>query len=192
MDYSINTSINTPINTIDIVALSIDLNMAKNNKKDILKNNESEGRDKIRDLYEENEYLSIKQNQNRARSITVGTAFGGVVEVNMRSDVASIYAQMQPTEAIELIEQLAAGVGVEIAMRPKVNFASWRGWEEVIDQRIGWDKIAWKGAAAWQLDGDHLERRHQIKSGDEPKQISPSKEKKSKATKKNSKEQVDE
>ena len=111
--------------------------------------------------------------------------------MNMRSDIASVYAQMQPTEVIELIEQLAAGVGIEIAMRPKVNFASWRGWEEVIDQRIGWDKIAWKGTAAWQLDGDHLEKVKQLKEGkEEVKQLLPSAEKKS--TRKKSKEKVDE
>lgn len=163
--------------------------MPKNKKHQV--EIETEGRKKIHNLYEENEYLSIKQNQNRARSITVGTAFGGVVEVNMRSDIASVYAQMQPTEVIELIEQLAAGVGIEIAMRPKVNFASWRGWEEVIDQRIGWDKIAWKGTAAWQLDGDHLEKVKQLKeSKEEVKQILPSAEKKS--TRKKSKEKVDE
>lgn len=122
----------------------------------------SETRKKINELCEESELLSIKQNQNRARSITVGTAFGGIVEINMRSDVASVYAQMQPTEAVELIEQLAAGIGVEIAMRPKQSFASWRGWEEIIEQRVSLDKIAWKGAAAWQLgEGKDLEDNYQ-------------------------------
>ena len=169
--------------------------MAKDKKKSVEVNfettEERNYREKINRLCEENEFLSIKQNQNRARSITVGTAFGGVVEINMRSDIASVYAQMQPTEAIELIEQLAAGVGVEVAMRPKVNFASWRGWEEVIDQRIGWDKIGWKGTAAWQLGGDALEKNHQLKGEDEEKkQLPPTKEKKS--TRKKLKEQVNE
>jgi hypothetical protein len=119
-------------------------------------------------LCEENEYLSIAQTRNRARSITIGTAFGGVVEINMRSDVASVYSQMQPTEAIELMEQIAAGVGIEISYRPKTNFASWRGWEEVIGQKVSLDSIAWKGAAAWQL---RLEGEEE-----EPKQIEGSKE----------------
>lgn len=121
----------------------------------------SKTREKIHGIYEENEYKSVKGLQKRARSITVGTAFGGIVEVTLRSDDDFLYAQIQPTEVIELIEQLAAGVGVEVAMRPKINFASWRGWEEVIEQRIGWDKIAWKGTAAWQLNGDELEKNVQ-------------------------------
>ena len=57
----------------------------------------SKMRQKINDFCEEGEYLSIAQNRNRARSITVGTGFGGKVEINMRSDGASFYAQMQPT-----------------------------------------------------------------------------------------------
>ena len=120
------------------------------------KDQPSKMRKKIHDLCEENEYYSIKQNRNRARSITVGTAFGGVVEVNMRSDAASVYAQMQPTETIELIEQLAAGVGVEIAMRPKQNFSSWRGWEEVIGQKVPLDKIAWKGASFLNIESQNV------------------------------------
>ena len=132
----------------------------------------SEMRQKIHDLCEENEYYSMKQNRYRARSITVGTAFGGVVEINMRSDAATLHAQMQPTEAIELIEQLAAGVGVDIAMRPKQNFASWRGWEEVIGNNVPWNKIAWKGAAAWQLGEQNLPK--QLKAEDEEKKLEES------------------
>ena len=123
---------------------------------------ESSTRKKINDLYEENELDSVNSMRHRARSITCGTAFGGIVEVQMRTESNFMYAQMQPTECIEFIEQLAAGCGVEIAMRPKLDFASWRGWEEVIDQRIGFDKIAWKGAAAWQLDGKNVEEQYRL------------------------------
>jgi len=145
----------------------------------------SKTRKKIHDIYEENEYKSVKAIQKRARAITVGTAFGGIVEVSIRSDDDFLYAQMQPTEVIELIEQLAAGVGVDIAIRPKVNFASWRGWEEVIDQRIGWDRIAWKGAAAWQLGGDRLEENVQ-------KTLGPSESKEQKSLPSSEQEQVNE
>lgn len=141
---------------------------------------ESETRKKINELYEQNELDSVNSIRHRARSITCGTAFGGIVEVQMRTENNFMYAQMQPTEAVELIEQLAAGIGVEIAMRPKVNFASWRGWEEVIDQRIGFDRIAWKGAAAWQLDGKHVEEQYKLAHGESSeKQLEDSETKKS-------------
>lgn len=120
-------------------------------------------RQKINELCEENEYLSIQQNRNRARSVTVGTCFGGIVEIILRSDLATVYAQMQPVEVVELIEQLASGCGLDIAMRPKQDFASWRGWEEVIGQRVGFDKISWKGAASWQLNGDEVEENYKNK-----------------------------
>lgn len=116
-------------------------------------------RKKIRSFYEQQEYLSIQQNSNRARSVTVGTAFGGVIELILRSDAATVWAQMQPVEAIELMEQIAAGCGVEIAMRPKQNFASWRGWEEIIEQKIQIQGIEWKGTAPYQL-------RHQIEENE--------------------------
>lgn len=138
---------------------------------------ESEIRKQIQEAYEQNELDSIFAMRHRARSIAAGTAFGGVVEITMRTENNYMYAQMQPIEVVELIEQLAAGIGVEVALRPKVNFASWRGWEEVIDQRIGWDKIAWKGSAAWQLGGEKLEKNAmQLESGKEIKQLSPSKD----------------
>lgn len=120
-------------------------------------------RQKINELCEENEYLSIQQNRNRARSVTVGTSFGGIVEIILRSDLATVYAQMQPVEVVELIEQLASGCGLNIIMKPKQDFASWRGWEEVIGQRIGFDKISWKGAAAWQLNGAQIEENYENK-----------------------------
>ena len=96
----------------------------------------SELRKLIQEAYEQNELDSVLSIRNRARSITVGTAFGGVCEITLRSENTFLYAQMQPTEVVEIIEQLAAGIGLDIALRPKQNFASWRGWEEVIDQRI--------------------------------------------------------
>lgn len=152
----------------------------------------SETMKKVHDLdekleyeYKVNELDSLYSIRNRARSVTVGTAFGGVVEINLRSENNYLYAQMQPTECIELIEQLAAGCGVEIAMRPKQNFASWRGWEEVIDQRIGFDKIAWKGTAAWQLGGDKLEENYKELHGiEESKQIESEESKKKRKNKK--------
>lgn len=128
-------------------------------------------RKKIEELREQielecvvNELDSLKDSRHRSRNITVGTCFGGVVNIAMNNEHYHMYAQLQPTEAVEIIEQLAAGVGVEIAMRPKQNFASWRGWEEVIDQRIAIGDLTWKGAAAHQLQQAHEPERPSLSS----------------------------
>jgi hypothetical protein len=106
-------------------------------------------RQKINDLCEENEYANIKQNQTRARSLSVGTAGGGIIELNMRGDYGNLWYQMQPTEAIEIIGQIAAASGVEIAIRPKQDFSSWRSWDTSLPP-----SVAWMGAAPWQLTED--------------------------------------
>jgi hypothetical protein len=67
---------------------------------------------------------------NRSRSITVGTAFGGVTEVSMRRmDGVSIWTILQPVEVVELIHQLAANIGCHIHVQPRKDFASWRDWK---------------------------------------------------------------
>jgi hypothetical protein len=106
----------------------------------------SKTRQKINKLYEENEYASLEQNKNRARSLTVGTAGGGVIELGMRGDYANLWYQLQPVEAVELINQLASVSGLEIAMRPKQDFSTWRGWDTSLPA-----SIHWVGAAPWQL-----------------------------------------
>jgi hypothetical protein len=106
----------------------------------------SRTRQKIHETYEENELAGLMQNQTRARSFTIGTGTGGIIEVNMRGDFSTLWFQMQPTEAIEVIGQLAAAAGVDIAMRPKNDFASWRSWDTSLPS-----SIAWMGAAPWQL-----------------------------------------
>ena len=65
----------------------------------------------------------------RARSIAVGTAFGGVTEIMMRGNDGNVlWSHMQPVEVIELIHQLAANVGCHIHIQPREDFSSWRGW----------------------------------------------------------------
>ncbi len=103
-------------------------------------------REKIHKIYEENEYANLIQNKNRSRSITVGTAFGGIVEISMRGDYHSLWSSLQPVEVVELIEQLASGIGLQVAMRPKQDFASWRGWNADADDRY------WSGTAPWQIE----------------------------------------
>ena len=88
-----------------------------------------EMKEKIRAFHEENELHNMMDNtRNRARSITIGTAYGGVIEIALRNEFNNMWTVMQPVEVIEFIESAAAAVGVEIAMRPKQNFTSWRGW----------------------------------------------------------------
>ena len=66
----------------------------------------------------------------RARSVTVGTAFGGTTELTMRrGDGAFTFAIMQPVEVIELIHQLAANVGCHLQLTPRRDFAAWRDWK---------------------------------------------------------------
>jgi len=75
------------------------------------------------------EINGFKSELCRARSVTVGTAFGGTTELSMRgNDGNNIWCLMQPVEVIELIHQLAANVGCHIALRPRDDFGSWREW----------------------------------------------------------------
>lgn len=98
----------------------------------------SKTRKKILEAYEQNEYANVLQNRNRARSFTVGTAFGGSVEVALRGDHSNLWCILQPVEAIEMIEQLAAAVGVQVAMRPKNDFSTWRGWDDTMVENKYW------------------------------------------------------
>lgn len=67
---------------------------------------------------------------NRARSVTVGTCFGGTVEVSMRrNDGANTFVILQPVEVTEMIHQLAASIGCHIHIQPRRDFASWRDWK---------------------------------------------------------------
>lgn len=106
----------------------------------------SKTRQEIHAIYEQQELADLKQRNTRARSLSVGTAGGGIIELNMRGDFANLWYQMQPTEAIEIIGQLAAAAGVEIAMRPRQDFAAWRSWDTTLPA-----SVAWMGAAPWQL-----------------------------------------
>lgn len=74
---------------------------------------------------------------NRARSITVGTAFGGTTEIGMRcNDGRFVWSLMQPVEVIELIHQLAANVGCHLNLAPRRDFSSWRDWRVSEEERL--------------------------------------------------------
>ena len=135
------------------------------------KKEETEIRKKIKEMYEENEYASLGQNRNRARSVTVGTAFGGAIEVNMRGDFHSLWCILSPVEAVEMLEQLAAAAGVQVATKPKDDFSAWRGWD--VDNV---NHIHWKGAAPWQVSPENRNAPKELEAPKEPKQLLPGKE----------------
>lgn len=107
----------------------------------------SKVRQQIQNEYEKNELATILANQTRARSITIGQATGGVIEIGMRGEHAQLWYLVNPVEAVEIIEQLAAAAGLEIAKRPKQDFTSWRSWD--LDQP---ESTHWKGTAPWQMN----------------------------------------
>jgi hypothetical protein len=144
-------------------------------KKKKREETQSKIREKINQIYEENELANLVSNKNRARSITVGTAFGGAVEVSMRGDYHDLWVTMQPVEAVELIEQLASGIGLQVAMRPKQDFAAWRGWNIDVEDRY------WSGAAPWQIeDASHRHREFLNQERSNEKLLSESDVKKTK------------
>jgi hypothetical protein len=135
------------------------------------KENMSETRKKIHEEYEASELADLKQRQSRARSITVGTTTGGLIEIGMRGDFSNLWYLLKPVEAAEIIEQLAAACGLEIAMRPKQNFASWRSWDSEMPM-----VSEWKGSAPYNVAPDQKEvliayETKQIKSVSEAEEI---------------------
>lgn len=126
---------------------------------------ESKIRKEINQFYEENELANLKSNKNRARSFSVGTAFGGIIEVSMRGDYHNLWCLLQPVEAVEFIEQLAAAAGLQVAIRPRQDFASWRGWN------IDTDKKYWVGAAHWQLGEDDPAEKKSLIGKEDPKKL---------------------
>ena len=85
---------------------------------------------------------NFTSNLNRARSVAVGTAFGGITEVSMRAnDGRVLWALLQPTEVTEVIHQLAANIGCHISIQPRQDFGSWRKWNETTPSMLaggGW------------------------------------------------------
>ncbi len=121
------------------------------------KKSASKIRNKINQIYEENELANLESQKNRARSFTVGTALGGSVEISMRGDYGSMWVTLQPVEAVEIIEQLASSIGLQIAMRPRQDFASWRGWNVEASDRF------WAGAGQWQIEQAEFSHRKMLR-----------------------------
>ena len=82
-----------------------------------------------------NQLRSLEANNSRAQSITIGSAGGGTTEISMRGVNGDfLWNVYQPVEGVELINQLSANIGCHIAIQPRNDFASWRGWREVTEE----------------------------------------------------------
>ena len=95
----------------------------------------------------------INAAQTRARSISVGAACGGTIELSVRTDFTTSYMQLQPTEAVELIHTLAAQCGLDVATRPKEDYATWRSWNPHT-----LPETQHTGLGAWQLTDKSREK----------------------------------
>jgi hypothetical protein len=146
---------------------------------------ESKLRKRINELYEENELANLEANKYRARSFTVGTAFGGIIEVSMRGDYNHMWCILQPVEAVEFIEQLAAAAGLQVALRPKQDFSSWRGWNVDTENKY------WVGSAHWQLGDDDPARKAIGSANEEDQNILPETIENKKTTKRSRKKKVE-
>lgn len=81
------------------------------------------------EIRSQQDILNAQAELNRARSITVGTAFGGTTEIMMRRNNGEVvWCIMQPVEVMELIHQLSANIGCHIKVVPRQDFGSWRDW----------------------------------------------------------------
>lgn len=89
----------------------------------------SEVKKKLAAIQAQQDINRFQADLNRARSVTVGTAFGGTTEISMRGDGGqALWCLMQPVEVTELIHQLAANIGCHISIKPRDDFSSWREW----------------------------------------------------------------
>lgn len=121
----------------------------------------------IKEIDKHNDELSIQASadrMNRARSVTVGTAFNGVTEVVLRGDGKYLFAILQPTEVVELIHQLAANVGCHLQLAPRRDFASWRQWKTTEEELAFYRGIG----SAPNLNGAFMQERIEGDENGEP------------------------
>lgn len=100
---------------------------------------------------------ALLDNSSRARSITVGTCFGGTVEISMRGDgINYLWVPMHQPEVIELIHQLAASVGCHIHIKPREDFSSFRHWEPTGQVLLPHNQTAEPTKIAEQISSDNV------------------------------------
>lgn len=126
----------------------------------------SKTRKEIHAIYEQNELASLKQIQTRANSFSIGTAGGGVIEVGLRGDFANLWYLIQPVESVEIIQQIAAAAGLEVAIRPRQDFASWRGWDTSLPA-----SVFWMGASPNQIEEEERKKLGEVKKQQQEKKL---------------------
>jgi hypothetical protein len=98
--------------------------------------NKKDKTQKLNAIIAEQDIGNFQSNLNRARSVNVGSCFGGVVEMSMRgNNGAYLWAPLQPIEVVELIHQMAASIGCHINIQPRNDFSSWRQWRETPEEK---------------------------------------------------------
>jgi len=119
-----------PVSKVDDVNKGIDKPIVSQEEmEDVLRRANFERQRKMQLQQLANDLESMN---NRARSVSVGTAFGGAVDLTMRRpDGVCTYAILQPVEAIEVLHQLAAAVGCHLNLQPRQDFSSWRVWKNL-------------------------------------------------------------
>lgn len=91
----------------------------------------SDSSKKLKEIEDEMVLQSRRADLFRARSVTIGTNFGGQLELSLRmNDGTTPWAPLHPPEAIELINTIAAAIGCHINIKPRDDFASWRRWKD--------------------------------------------------------------
>jgi hypothetical protein len=107
----------------------------------------------LEDIRQRQDIANTTADLNRARSFSVGTAFGGITEISMRAnDGSHLWGILQPVEVIEIIHQLAANIGCHIHIQPRQDFSSWRDWkytEEELAHYRGNQIGPWRTATGW-------------------------------------------
>ena len=63
----------------------------------------------VKKIIAEQQIKSAEDGVNRARSVTVGTAFGGSIELSMRIDGRTIWSILQPVEALVATKKTVNG-----------------------------------------------------------------------------------
>jgi hypothetical protein len=117
---------------------------------------------RLQNIVEERDVDNMQADLNRARSVTVGTAFGGITELMMRSNSGDVlWCILQPVEVIELIHQMAASIGCHIHVQPRRDFASWRDWKYTEEELAHYRGVQpWK-AVGWPPHPNEMGSYHQ-------------------------------